>query len=254
MFFTLFTLHLNTNIWTFLFLTFSKQACYCSELSIIFILCRCTFTSQHHKTDFNLRRTERETAVWRKGVLVFHICRDSAALCLEFLIFSLCCCSGRFTNPKCCYVTSWDWDSTINSRLRTSGTNRTDASFKFNSLWITLLKISQGYFRVSLDCVFLWLIWFFYTHHLTDSLIKKNSQDLSVFVFANITSNKRCSSQQMLEDSQWNKEASKLYLLKLTGPFWSHAIRGEKREFWTNCRTEVNCSSSPRLWQANVHL
>ena len=70
--------------------------------------------TKHLQTDFRQnkavrirKQTEREAGMWRKGVLVSRICR-------EFLIFSLCCCSGRFTNPTCVYLTSWEWDSTIN--------------------------------------------------------------------------------------------------------------------------------------------
>ena len=33
---------------------------------------------------------------------------------LDVPIFTVCCCSGRFTNSKCGYLTSWEWDSTIN--------------------------------------------------------------------------------------------------------------------------------------------
>ena len=60
-------------------------------------------------------QTERETGMGRKGELVCRICRDPAALCLGFLIFSLCCCSGRFNNPTCVYLMSWKWDSTVKS-------------------------------------------------------------------------------------------------------------------------------------------
>ena len=45
------------------------------------------------------KQTERKTGLGRNGVLVSRICR-------EFLIFSLCCCSGRFTNPTCVCLTS----------------------------------------------------------------------------------------------------------------------------------------------------
>ena len=41
-------------------------------------------------------------------------CEQIFCICREFLIFSLCCCSGHFTNPTCVYLTSWEWDSTIN--------------------------------------------------------------------------------------------------------------------------------------------
>ena len=63
----------------------------------------------------------------------------SAALCLDFLIFSPCCCSGRFTNPKCVYLMSWEWDSTINYSIfvvhsGAAGTNLTEST-EFNSLW-----------------------------------------------------------------------------------------------------------------------
>ena len=54
---------------------------------------------QRDETRQSCKQTEREA-----GMLESRICR-------EFLIFSLCCCSGRFTNPTCVYVTSWEWDS-----------------------------------------------------------------------------------------------------------------------------------------------
>lgn len=37
--------------------------------------------------------TERETGIGRNGVLVYCICRDSAAICPDLLIMSLCCCT-----------------------------------------------------------------------------------------------------------------------------------------------------------------
>ena len=46
------------------------------------------------------RRKQTENRMGRRGVLVSHICRDSAAFCLDCLIFSFCCCSGCFTNPQ----------------------------------------------------------------------------------------------------------------------------------------------------------
>ena len=58
-------------------------------------------------------QTEREAGMGRKGVLVSHICREPAVFCLDFLSFSLCCCSGRFTNPTCGYLTSWELDSSL---------------------------------------------------------------------------------------------------------------------------------------------
>lgn len=41
------------------------------------------------------------------------ICRDCAAPCLDSLIFAVWCCSERFSNPKCRYLTSWERDSKI---------------------------------------------------------------------------------------------------------------------------------------------
>ena len=80
----------------------------------------------------------------RKGVLVSRICRDPAvAFCLDFLIFSLRCCSGRFNDPKCGYLTSWDWDSTINRLCwcvqEQLGQILLILPFKLNSLWIILI-------------------------------------------------------------------------------------------------------------------
>ena len=57
----------------------------------------------------------------------------------------------------------------------------------------------QGYLSVSLDCIFSGISGFLFTHNLTKSLIKKKSQGLSIFVFSNITSNRKRSLQQMLE-------------------------------------------------------
>lgn len=45
--------------------------------------------------------TERETWMRTKGMFVSRICREHAALCLDFLIYSfLLLCSGHVTNPK----------------------------------------------------------------------------------------------------------------------------------------------------------
>lgn len=63
---------------------------------------------QLHKTDFNLpvHKKERQSRLVRKDMLVSHICRNPAAVCLDFLVFSVFCCSRCFTNPKCWYLTS----------------------------------------------------------------------------------------------------------------------------------------------------
>lgn len=57
---------------------------------------------------------------------------------LDFLILSLCCCSGIVTDTKCryfCWLGYETQQSTISLvRLRTAQTNPTDPSFKLNSL------------------------------------------------------------------------------------------------------------------------
>ena len=87
---------------------------------IIFHHCSLTTPSHHHNTDFvhisrtegrarwnyinmaktETRRKQMENRLGRKGVLVSRICGDSAAFCLDCLIFSFCCCLECFTNPK----------------------------------------------------------------------------------------------------------------------------------------------------------
>ena len=112
------SLHLNTESLNLVLLTASEQTRYFSLMYLN--ISRLMWTNQstsrtadaerQDKDAKDVRRrkqTEREAGMWRKGVLVSRICR-------EFLIFSLCCCSGRFTNPTCVYLTSWEWDSTIN--------------------------------------------------------------------------------------------------------------------------------------------
>ena len=54
------------------------------------------------------KQAERESGMGRKVVLVSRICRDPAAPCLDFLKL------GCFTNLKCVYLSSWEWDSTLN--------------------------------------------------------------------------------------------------------------------------------------------
>ena len=89
------SLHMNT---------FSKEACFFSfdafEVNYGLLLFG-VFITRPISDVRRRKQTERETGMWRKGVLVSRICR-------EFLIFSLCCCSGRFTNPTCVCVTSWE--------------------------------------------------------------------------------------------------------------------------------------------------
>ena len=80
--------------------------------------------------------------VGRKGVLVSRICRDTAALCLDSLNLTVCCCSGRFANPVCGYLMFWEWDSTISYLCGASWkaqTNPTYSIFRFDSLWIRLI-------------------------------------------------------------------------------------------------------------------
>lgn len=49
-----------------------------------------------HMADVTSRKqTERETGIEGKVVLVSSVCRKPAALCLDLLIFSLCCCAMR---------------------------------------------------------------------------------------------------------------------------------------------------------------
>ena len=85
------------------------------------------------------KQTGRDTGTGRKGMLVSRICRDPAALCLDFLIFSLCC-SGHY-QPNMWLFYVWEWDSIwaiFVVHLGTAGTNPIDSTFKFNSLWIIL--------------------------------------------------------------------------------------------------------------------
>ena len=70
------------------------------------------------------RNTQRAV----KGVFVPHICRDPTALGLYFLSFSKCL--RQFTNQTCWCLTSWEWDSTINS-FSGAFTNSTDEFYWF---------------------------------------------------------------------------------------------------------------------------
>ncbi len=58
---------------------------------------------------------------------------------LVWMLLSFCLYSGRFISPKCCYLTFWEWDSTISSFLVCLGTvwtNPADSTLKFNCLYI----------------------------------------------------------------------------------------------------------------------
>ena len=50
--------------------------------------------------------TKRDTG--RKGMLVSHICRHLAALCLDFLVFITLLQLGTLYQPKCGYMASWE--------------------------------------------------------------------------------------------------------------------------------------------------
>ena len=69
------------------------------------------------KKEWHKRHKKTETEGEWNGesvVLVSHICRDPAAPCLDFLIFSVCGCLRCFTKAKCGFLMSWERDSTIN--------------------------------------------------------------------------------------------------------------------------------------------
>lgn len=115
--FTYLPVHFNTNILTFYSLHFQNRlptlVLKHGKSSSIFYFA----SFQHHKTDllcdnqcispgqFIKTETEREGhSDVEKSASVACICRDPAALRLDCLICSVC--SGRFTNPKCWYLTS----------------------------------------------------------------------------------------------------------------------------------------------------
>lgn len=125
-----FQIRLITGVFYFLHLhpTLSKQVLHSSFLCIwaeVSILLFCVIAVAHHLPIIKIlisvhisrtaggarwnyvnmaktetRRKHTENRMGRKGVLVSHICGDSAAFCLDCLIFSFCCCSGCFTNRK----------------------------------------------------------------------------------------------------------------------------------------------------------
>ena len=124
--------HLNTNVRVFSTLNLQKRLVPLvwkplREIIDYFYFCiipchlpnisRNDFNLSEHITRHGRRKKkkkmETDSGTERKGLLMSCICRDPAAFCLDILIFSLCCCSGHFTNPKCVYLTSWEWDSTI---------------------------------------------------------------------------------------------------------------------------------------------
>ena len=82
-------IHLNTNIWTF---------------------------SSH----FQNRLVTLVWRIWGELLIICYLAsltvqqKSSWLESLQILIFSLCCCSGSFTNPRCVHLMCWERDSTIN--------------------------------------------------------------------------------------------------------------------------------------------
>ena len=128
--FYLYSLNFNTNIWTYCPLYIQNRLVTFDSMhltGIVFMSCHCRPPCQIHKTDLNLpehitysrrsknKHAERETRMGRKGVIVSRICRYPAAICLDFLILSILCCSKGFTNQKCQHLTSREW--TTNHQL-----------------------------------------------------------------------------------------------------------------------------------------
>ena len=122
--------------------------------------------SAHHCISWNnvkgiicQKHTERETGIGRKGVLVSRFCRDPVALCLDFLIVSVCCCSGRFNIPKCSYLMSCERNSAVSYLCDafTAWTNTADSIFMLGSVnfahkWPTAIS-----FREILVTFILWV-------------------------------------------------------------------------------------------------
>ena len=101
------------------------------ETPLLAASCRTDVARRNHTKDITM---QQQTRIGRKGMLVSCICRKPAALCLDFLTFSVCCPGrGVVTNPKCQYLTFWKGDSTI-LRSQTARTNPTDSTFRFGSL------------------------------------------------------------------------------------------------------------------------
>ena len=112
------------------FTTEASVLCVWGELSIIFTLLCCTQPYQHHKTDFSQsvrirhgrrgetkRRQRGRLERWRKG-----------ALCLR----------RHFINPKCRHLTCMRLNIFVVC-LQPVWVNPTDSTFRFNSVWITLI-------------------------------------------------------------------------------------------------------------------
>ena len=92
------------------------------ELWIIFIWGHCTTSQDWCVCPRYARQMQQDVTDVRR---LEQTERRPERICREFLVFSLCCCSGCFTNPTCVYLMTWEWDSTSTIfvvRLGTPGT------------------------------------------------------------------------------------------------------------------------------------
>lgn len=79
-----------------------------------------------------------------------HVCgwKVSDLLDVRFQLGSLCSCSGRFTNPRCGYSTSWEWDSTLTSSRK---------SFQIFSLMLMFVgNLSTNESKTQTETLFKW--------------------------------------------------------------------------------------------------
>lgn len=77
------------------------------------------------------RKKQDRTDMGRKRVLVSCNCRDLSAL-HSYSSPPQLAGSGQFTNPKCWYLTVWEWDSTTNYLCGVFRISSDKSSFKFN--------------------------------------------------------------------------------------------------------------------------
>ena len=133
------TLHFNPHIYIFHTVHFTTEAlllCIWGELSIIFILTNITRLISANQcgsgaADVARLSADREgDSSW--GEKACFICRDPAAVCTHTLIYQ------RFSNPKCRHFTWMRLDIFLVC-LQTAQTVPTDSTFRFNSVWITLI-------------------------------------------------------------------------------------------------------------------
>ena len=121
-------LHLYRNICIFSSSHFQNRLVWLiwGDSWVIFTLHHCMLPSHHHNTDFNLsvhithgRRSETKQRCKKQKKTETDRDEDwnGEKRYLQtpcgpqpgFSILSLCCCSGNFINPKCDYMTSWEW-------------------------------------------------------------------------------------------------------------------------------------------------